>query len=98
MIISPAGTVPVTQTQIAAGNVVVRANSGMLCTVIVTTVTAVASLTVFDNATTAAGTVIAIIPSGTAAGTIFQYNIPVVNGITIGQQAAFTGGITVVVG
>lgn len=98
MIISPAGTIAVTQAQIAAGNVIVKANSGMLCMVLVTTVTAAAALTLFDNSTTASGTVVGVIPIGTAAGTIFAYNIPCINGIVIGQQAAFTGGITVVIG
>lgn len=96
-IIIPAGTVPVTAGQITASNVVVRPTAGMLNSIIITTVTAVAALTFFDNATTASGTIIAVVPIGAAAGTIFMLNVPVVNGITIGQAAGFTGAITVVV-
>src|SRR4029077_12262532 len=98
MIISPIGTVAVTQAQIVAGNVVVKATPGMLCTILVTTVTAGATLSFFDNATTASGTVIGIVPTGSAAGVIFTLNIPAINGIVIGQQAAFTGGITIAIG
>lgn len=97
MIIAPVGTIAVTQAQVVAG-VVVKATPGMLCTVLVTTVTAVAAVTFFDNATTGSGTVIGIVPSGTAAGTIFQLNILAVNGITIGASAGFTGALTVSIG
>ena len=93
-IFNPAGTVAVTQAQINAGNVVIKATPGMLCTILVTTTMTGAgvAITFFDNATTAAGTVIGIVPALTAAGTIFSLIIPAINGITIGQQAGLTAG------
>ena len=93
MIISPAGSLPVTQAAIVAGNVVVKATAGMLCTVVITTVTAGAALAIFDNATTASGTIVGAIPIGATVGQIFTFNMPVNNGIVVGQQAAFTGAI-----
>jgi hypothetical protein len=39
-------------------------------------------------------TVLAIIPPGTAAGTLLKFNLPAANGITIGALAN-TGAVTV---
>lgn len=94
MIISPTGTIAVTQAQVVAG-VVVKATPGMLCNILVTTTTAVAAVTFFDNATTGSGTVIGIVPIGATAGTVFTLNMPAINGITIAAAAGFTGGLTV---
>lgn len=98
--INPVGTVAVTQAQIAAGNVVVRPNAGTLYTVLVTTTTTVAqAITFVDSTTGAGGTVIGIIPGGTAAGTIFSLNMPAILGIAIQQNAGLAAGaITVSVG
>lgn len=102
--INPAApALPFTQAQIAAGPVVVAPAPKMLCSVLVTTATTAAQpITFFDNtaAQGAVGTVIAVIPGGTAAGTNFpQLNVPTVNGILIQQNAALAAGaITVVVG
>lgn len=101
MYINPVGTIPVTQAQIAAGNVAVKVGAGMLCSVLVTvTTTAAQAITFVDSTTGAGGTVIAVIPGGTAAGTNFPtLNVPVVLGIAIQQNAALAAGaITVVVG
>ena len=101
MYINPVGTVAVGQAAIAAGNVVVKAGAGMLVSVLVTTATTAAqAITFVDSATGASGTIIGIIPGGTAAGTNFPFlNMPVVNGVAIQQNAALAAGaITVAVG
>jgi hypothetical protein len=86
-------TVAVTQAQIQAGNVVVRSGQSRLVKILVTTAaTAVAALTIFDNATTASGTIIGVVPIGTAVGTLLVFDMPASNGIVVGQQAGFTGG------
>ena len=89
--------ISVTQAQIAAG-VVISATPKMLCTIIVTTVTAVAAVTIVDNNVASAGTVLAVIPIGAAAGFVQTINAPTALGIAIPAAAGFTGGITVVVG
>ena len=86
-------TFVLTQAAITAGNVVVRSAQNRLVTVLNGgVVTAGAALTIFDNASTASGTVIGVIPIGTAAGAILTFNMPAALGITVGVQAAFTGG------
>lgn len=93
MIISPTGTQSVGQAAIAAGAVVVSSHAGQFNKALVTvTTTAAQAITIFDNASAGSGTIIGIIPGGTAAGTIFAYDIPVVLGITIGQNAALAAG------
>lgn len=94
MVISPAGSLPITQAAIVAGNVVVKAGLGMLNTIVITTVTGGAALTIFDSSSAAAGTIIGFIPIGAAAGQVITLNMPVNNGIVIGQQALFTGALT----
>jgi hypothetical protein len=98
MIISPVGSIAVTQAQINAGAVVLRVGPGMLCNILVTTVTAVQALNLFDNATTATGVQIGLVITGTAAGQLLTFNMPFVNGLVIQQAAAFTGAITVSIG
>jgi spore coat protein U-like protein len=84
-------TTQVTSTAIAAGNVVLRgAGSSRLVSVLVQTATAVAAVSIFDNATTNSGTVIGVIPIG-AVG-MLTFNMPAANGITIGVSAGLTGG------
>lgn len=87
------GAVGVTQAQIVAGVVVVKASQGRLCRVVVTTATTAAqNITFFDNASAGSGTIIGIVPGGTAAGTMFDFGLPAVSGITIGQNASLAAG------
>lgn len=99
MIISPTGVQAVTQAQIVAGLVLVSVNAGMLNKVIVTTTTTAAQAITFVDSDDGQGSpiTIAIIPGGTAAGTIFAYDIPVIDGITITQNAALAAGAITVV-
>lgn len=46
----------------------------------------------YDNASAASGTVLMVIPGATAAGTVYDINLPAVNGIY--ASFAGTGGIT----
>ena len=73
---------------------VVRNGPGRLLKVSVTTATASAAVTVYDNASAASGTPLLVIPSGTAAGTLYDLNLPALAGITV-QSTGATGNITV---
>jgi hypothetical protein len=75
-------------------NQTVKAAPGILCSVLITTTTATAAIEIFDNATTNSGTIIGYIPSGATAGTVFVFNMPAANGITIGTSTG-TGAFTV---
>ena len=90
-------TTPVTNAQIIAGAVVIKGAPGRLCRVLVTTSTTSAqAITFYDNASAGSGTVVGIIPGGTTAGTIVDFEMPCAAGITIGQNASLAaGGITV---
>ena len=82
-IASAFGLVPAT----TAGNTVVWANPGVLCKILVTS-TGTGSGTfasVYDNATTNSGSVVFAIPSNAAAGTVYDLQVPVTNGITVAQ-------------
>ncbi len=64
--------------------VVIQAKGGMLKKVIVIAA-GTAAISLYDNAAAAAGTVLLTIPANTVAGTIYDLNEPVQNGITAGQ-------------
>lgn len=83
-------TTPVT----LGGTLVVKAGAGRVLKVIVTTVTASATCTIYDNATTNSGTPLLVIPTAAAVGTIYDVQLPAVNGITVYSSGA-TGAITV---
>jgi len=95
MIVQPTGTIPVAAAAIVAGNVAVFTHPCIMLTVLVTiTTTAAQAITFFDNtaAQGAVGTIVGIVPGGTAAGTIFALNMPVINGILIQVNAALAAG------
>lgn len=76
---------------IAAGtvaNTVVKAAPGRLCRVLLTTAAATAAIQIFDNATTNSGTVIGYIPLNATVGSIFDFQFPAANGITVGGAAS----------
>lgn len=87
------GSIAVTQAQIAAGVVVLKAAPGRLCRVLVTTATTAAqNITIFDNASAGSGTIIGIIPGGATVGQFFDFAMPAFNGITVGQNASLAAG------
>lgn len=85
-----AGTTPVT----LGGVQTIKAGAGRLMKVVVTTVTASAATTIYDNASAGSGTPLLVIPAAAAAGTVYDVNLPAVNGITVSSSGA-TGNITV---
>jgi hypothetical protein len=77
-------------TAIAAGtsaNTVVKASGGRLASILVTT-TGTNALTVYDNASTNSGTILAVIPANAAAGTFTVFKVPAANGITVAGNAS----------
>lgn len=60
---------------------VVKPSAGRLLKLIVTTILGAGAVTVYDNASTNSGTVLMVIPSTTAAGTIYDVRLPAANGI-----------------
>lgn len=85
--------VVVGQAAIAAGVVVVKASTGRLARVLVTTgTTAAQNITFFDNATAGSGNIIGLVPGGATAGQIFDFGFVANNGITIGQNATLAAG------
>lgn len=83
-------TTPVT----LGGLQTIKQGAGRLLKVVVTTVTAAAAVTIYDNASAASGTPLLVIPIGAAAGTVYDVNLPAAAGITI-QSTGATGNITV---
>ncbi len=73
---------------------VVKGSPGRLLKVSVTTATASAATTVYDSAAAASGTPLLVIPSGTAAGTLYTLDLPAQAGITV-QSTGATGNITI---
>lgn len=82
-----------TTTTIASGtiaNTVIRSTPCRLFRVLVTA-TGTAALSIFDNATTNAGTIIGIVPANAAVGGVYDFQMPAANGITVGGAAANPG-------
>ena len=85
-------------TPIAAGSstTVVKQSPGRVAAVIVTTSgTSSDNATIYDNASAASGTILAVIPGGQTVGTRYSVDMPAQNGITVVNVAsgpAFTVG------
>ncbi len=71
----------------------VKASAGRLHKIIVTVATTTTAVTVYDNASAASGTVLAVIPAAATAGTVYDINLPVLSGITVNGAAA-AGSLT----
>jgi hypothetical protein len=74
----------------AAG--VVSSADGSYVGYVVTVVTAVGAIVVYDNASAASGTVVDVIPSGTAVGSARNHATPIA--VRNGIYADFVGGAT----
>lgn len=83
-------TTPVT----LGGTTVIKNAPGRLMKVIVTTVTASAALTFYDSTSAASGTALLVVPAAAAAGTVYDVNLPAVNGVVAASSGA-TGNVTV---
>ena len=68
--------------------------AGVLGKVILITVNGASSVSIFDNASAASGTVLFTIPASATAGSIYDLGIPVLNGITV-QGNATAAGMTI---
>lgn len=87
-------TASFTQTVSASGGLVtVKGGPGRLMKIVVGVATTTTAVTVYDNASAASGVVLAVIPPS-AAGTVFDINLPAFNGITVNGGAA-AGSLTV---
>lgn len=76
------GTVAIAASK--TGNTVVKASAGRLCRVLITAAGTATTVSIFDNATTNSGTIIGIFPGNSAAGTVYDFELPASNGITVG--------------
>ncbi len=70
---------------------VIKSQPGRLCKVLVTTALPATAVTIYDN-TSAAGTIIGVIPASSAVGTLIDFNMPAAIGIYISASAS--GAIT----
>lgn len=69
---------------------VLKAGPGRLCQVLVTAVGTDAAL-VYDNASAASGTVIGAVPASAPVGSVYAFQMPARNGITVAGSAAMPG-------
>jgi len=72
----------------------VKNGPGRLLKIVVTTALSAAAITVYDNASAASGTILFVIPASATAGSVYDVNLPAVNGI----YASFGGTGTVTFG
>lgn len=64
---------------------VIKSSAGRLCRAVATGGSAsTAALTFYDNASSASGVAIGVVPSGASAGQSFDFQMPASNGITAG--------------
>lgn len=75
----------------------VKTSPGRLLRAVVTTLFAGTSgvLTFYDNATAASGTVLFLIPTAAAVGTVYAIDLPAVNGIFAGNASLSAGAVTI---
>ena len=72
----------------ASGNVVGSAAAGRLGSVLVTATGSGGPTLIYDNATTNSGTVVGYIPASPTVGTVYNFNMPVANGIVVAGVAS----------
>ena len=70
-----------------AGTVVVEAAPGRLCRVVVTAAGSTGAVTIYDNASSATGIVLAVIPGSAAVGAVYEVQMPAANGIVAAAAA-----------
>lgn len=76
-----------TPVAVSGSPTVVKNSAGFLSGVLVTAAGTNQSITFYDNASAASGTIIGIVPSGATVGQYFPFNMPAVNGITASGNA-----------
>jgi hypothetical protein len=85
-VVTPGGSATVAIPVDTAANTVVKNSSGRLCRVLITT-SAASAVNIYDNASTNSGTIIGAIPANAAVGSMYDFEMPAVNGITVGGGA-----------
>ena len=70
-----------------ATDTVIKASAGRLCRVLVTT-TGTNPMQIFDNASAGSGTIIGALPASPAVGSVYDFNLPAANGITVKGSAS----------
>ncbi len=89
LLMTTGGTATVAVLTGTAGSAVIKASAGRVCRALVTSAgTSTDNLTIYDNASAASGTILAIIPGGTAVGTVVDINMPAANGIYASNVAS----------
>lgn len=83
-VVTPGGSSTVAIAALKTANTVIKASAGRLCRVLVTAAGTATTVSVFDNATTNSGTVIGIFPGTASVGTVYDFELPAANGITVG--------------
>lgn len=91
--ITPGGAAATPIAVNTVANTVVKSSPGRLCRVIVT-VTGAAAMSIYDNATTASGTIIGQLPASPAVGAVYDFQTPAALGITVGG-AGTNPGVTI---
>jgi len=76
-----------------ATDTVIKASPGRLCRVVVTA-TGANPMSIWDNASGHTGTIIGQLPASPAVGSVFDFNLPAANGITV-QGSATNPGVTI---
>lgn len=71
-------------------NTVLKTSTGRLGRVLITAAGA-GAVTIYDNATTNGGTVIGITPANPTVGTMYLFDIPAANGITMAGGSTVPG-------
>jgi hypothetical protein len=91
-----ADTTAALKTSVSAAGVVSK-NDGEYCGYVVTTITAVGSIVVYDNASAASGTIVDVIPAATAVGSNrnLASHIRMKNGIYVDFAGGATGTVTI---
>lgn len=80
----PGGSATVAIAASKAAVTVVKASAGRLCRLLVTTAGTATTVSIYDNASAASGTIIGIFPGNAVAGTSYDFEMPAINGITVG--------------
>lgn len=89
-VLVPGGSSTVAVAAATSTNTVVKSSAGRLCRVLITA-SGAGSVTIYDNASTASGTVIGITPANPSVGTTYVFELPASNGITVAGSATLPG-------
>lgn len=78
----------------AAADTVVKAGAGRLCRVLVTAAGGAAATLIYDDPSAGSGVAIGSLPASVAVGSVYDFDMPAANGITV-KGAATNPGMTI---